>query len=86
MKSTVVFAAGFAAGWLSRSAVASSRGAAVTLLAFVMDLGDRVRRRGAIERERFDDFVAEARAHVDARRAARASKVEPAEQPMGRAA
>jgi hypothetical protein len=51
-----------------------------------MDVVERVRRRGAIERERFDDFVAEARAHVSARRAARGGGVEPAEQPMGRAA
>jgi hypothetical protein len=85
MKSTVVFAAGFAAGWLSRSAVASSRGAAVSLLAFVLDLAERVRRRGAIERERLDDLVAEARAHASARRTGRATK-SGGEEPMERAA
>jgi hypothetical protein len=86
MKSTLVFVAGFAAGWLSRGAVASSEGAAATLLAFVMDTTEQLRRRLAIERERFDDLVAEARAQVTARRAARATKSKPAEQPMDRAA
>jgi hypothetical protein len=85
MKSTLVFAAGFAAGWLSRSAVASSQGTAVTLLAFAMDAVERIRRRAAIERERLDDLVAEARARVTARTAARA-RPRPAEQPMDRAA
>jgi hypothetical protein len=86
MKTTLAFAAGFAAGWLSRAAASSSQGAAVTLLAFVMDATERLRRRATIERERLDDLVAEARAHVSARRAARATRSKPAEEPMDRAA
>jgi hypothetical protein len=85
MKSAVAFAAGFITGWLSRSAVATSRGAAVTLLAFVLELGERVRRRGAIEREWFDDLVAEARARAADGKWARATDDTPCE-PVGRAA
>ncbi len=86
MKSTVVFTAGFATGWLARSAVDSSQGAAVTLLAFLMDTMERVKRLTAIERERLDDLMAEARAQVNARKAARAARSSPSEPTMEHAA
>jgi len=67
MKSTLAFAAGFAAGWLTRGAVDPSKPATVQVAAFVLDSVARIRRAVAIELERLEDFVAEAR-DVAARR------------------
>lgn len=62
------FAAGFAAGWIVRSAVASSHDAVVKLVALGYDTAERARRILALERERFDDLVAEARVQASAAR------------------
>jgi hypothetical protein len=71
MKGTFAFTAGFAAGWLARSTVASSRAATVDLAAFALDAVDRLKRIVLIERERLDDVVAEARARAKSWRARR---------------
>lgn len=83
MKSTVAFSAGFAAGWIARSAVHSSRDAAVTLLAFCIDAIERIRRIVAIERERFEDLIAEARVRAQDRGSATEPPLDP---PLERAA
>lgn len=62
MKRIFTFAAGFAAGWIARSTVDTSREAFVKLGASSYNMMGRMRRIFALERERFDDFVAEARA------------------------
>jgi hypothetical protein len=68
MKSLVAFAVGFVAGWLTRSTVESSRGAAVGLASTAADLLERLRRAAAIEGDYLEDFVAEVRSRVhDAR-------------------
>jgi hypothetical protein len=74
MNSMVAFAAGLATGWLARSALDSTRGAAVSLLASVIDTIERLRRLTTIERERLEDLMAEARAQVDTRKAARTAR------------
>jgi hypothetical protein len=73
----MAFAAGFAAGWLSRSTLDPSKSAMVQVVAFGLDTVARIKRRLAIEREQFEDLVAEARDVVARRRAERAQ--EPAE-------
>ncbi len=68
------FAVGFAAGWLARGTIDSSRSAAVTVLATAMSAVDRVKRAIAIERDHLEDLVAEARARVEVLRAERAER------------
>jgi|HubBroStandDraft_5_1064220.scaffolds.fasta_scaffold2538312_1 hypothetical protein len=68
MKSLVAFALGFVSGWVTRSTVESSRGAAVGLASTAADLLERLRRAVAIEGDYLEDFVAEVRSRVqDAR-------------------
>jgi hypothetical protein len=74
MKSTLIFAAGFGAGWLGRSMFESSKSAAVEVIAFALDTVERLRRALAIEREQLEDIVAEAHDAVARRRTARADK------------
>jgi hypothetical protein len=62
------FAAGFAAGWIVRSAVDSSHEAVVKLVSLGYDAAARARRIFALERERFDDLMAEVGVHVRAER------------------
>jgi hypothetical protein len=71
MKTTLAFAAGFAAGWVARGAFDTSKPATVQVVAFVLDSVARVRRASAIELERLEDLIAEARDLVARRRAAR---------------
>jgi hypothetical protein len=71
MMSTLAFAAGFAAGWLSRSAI-GSKSALVQIVALGLDGVARVKRAAAIEREHLEDLMAEARDVVARRRAERA--------------
>lgn len=66
MKRAVSFAAGFAAGWIVRSTVDSSREAVVKIVSLGYEAAARGRRIFALERERLDDLAAEARARVDA--------------------
>jgi hypothetical protein len=79
-----VFMAGFASGWVVRSAVDSSHDLAVNLVSVAYGAYDRTKRLVAIEREHLEDLVAEgkaryesqrARAHVAARPGPRAADV-----------
>ena len=72
MRTPLVFAAGFVAGWVTRGTVDPAKSATVQIVAFGLDVVARVKRALAIERERFEDLVAEARDEVTRRRAARA--------------
>jgi len=76
------FAAGFAAGWVGRSAFGSSRDAVVDLVAFGLQTIEHLKRAAFMETEHLDDVWAEARASVKARRARRAAR-EAADHPMG---
>jgi hypothetical protein len=71
MKNALIFAAGFGAGWLTRSTFQSSKSATVEFLAFGLDALARIKRGLAIEREELEDIVAEAHDAVARRRAAR---------------
>jgi hypothetical protein len=73
MRSALTFAAGFAAGWMTRSTVDSSHAAVVDLLAAVLAAIERAKRTTAAERERLEDLVAEARSQAEQRRARRAA-------------
>jgi hypothetical protein len=68
MKSVVTFAFGFAsgavAGWVSRNLSDTPQGAAVKILETASDVKDRIVRWTAIERERFEDMMAAARAEA----------------------
>lgn len=76
---TLAFAAGFAAGWLARSTLASSKSGLVHLAALGLDTVARVQRAVAIEREQLEDMVAEARDLAARRRAKRAHAEAPVE-------
>jgi hypothetical protein len=71
MNALLSFFAGFAAGWLTRSAVASSEEAAVEAASVGLDVWRRVQRAAVIEQERFEDLLADIRSRVDERQAAR---------------
>lgn len=71
-----IFAAGFAAGWLGRSVVDPSKSVTVQIVAFGMDTLARIKRAVAVERERFEDLVAEAQDAVARKRAERAERAE----------
>jgi hypothetical protein len=68
----LAFAAGFAAGWLARSAVDSSKSAVIEMTALGLDAVARIKRALAVEREQFEDLIAEARDLAARRRARRA--------------
>lgn len=70
------FVAGFVAGWVTRSTLDPAKSATVQIAAFGLDVVARVKRRLAIERERFEDLAAEARHEAVRRRAARADATE----------
>lgn len=74
MKGVFTFAAGFAAGWLARSTASYSHDAAVGMLAFGLDLSQRMRRAASVERERFGELAKEARARLDVLRSKRAAR------------
>jgi hypothetical protein len=74
MKSTLIFAAGFGVGWITRSTFNSSKSAAVHIVALGLDTVARLKRMVAIEREELEDIVAEAHHAVARRRAERAEK------------
>lgn len=76
MRTPFAFVAGFVAGWLTRGTIDPAKSATVQIVAFGIDVVARVKRALAIERERFEDLVAEARDEAARRRAAR---VEPEE-------
>jgi hypothetical protein len=64
-----LFVAGFASGWVVRSAVDSSHDLAVGLVSTAYGAYDRTKRLFAIEREHIEDLVAEGKARYEAKRA-----------------
>jgi hypothetical protein len=75
MKLVGLFVAGFAAGWVVRSAVDSSHDLAVGMIAGAYGVYDRTKRLIAIEREHLEDLVAEGKARYESKRA-RSSRTE----------
>jgi hypothetical protein len=63
------FVAGFASGWVARSAVESSHDLAVGVVAAAYGAYDRTRRLVAIEREHLEDILAEGKARYESKRA-----------------
>ncbi len=83
MKTALAFAAGFAAGWLTRSTLDPSRSAAAQVVSMALDAAARIKRAVAIEREQLEDLVAEAReaaARRQAEREGRGAQAAPAER------
>jgi hypothetical protein len=64
-----LFMAGFASGWVTRSAVDSSHELAVGIISVAYGAYDRTKRLVAIEREHLEDLVAEGKARYEAKRA-----------------
>jgi hypothetical protein len=64
-----MFVAGFASGWVVRSAVDSSHDLAVGLISVAYGAYDRTKRIVAVEREHLEDLVAEGKARYEAKRA-----------------
>jgi hypothetical protein len=60
-------------GWVLRSSFDSFREVAVRGLSTWYDMNERARRLVAVEREYFEDLVAEARSRFDAKRTRRAA-------------
>ncbi len=73
MKNTAIFFAGVASGWILRSSFDSFRDVAVRGVSAWFDASERARRFVAVEREYFEDLMAEARARYGARLAERSS-------------
>ena len=63
------FVAGFATGWVARSAVESSHDLAVGAVSIAYGAYDRTKRLVAIEREHLEDILAEGKARYEAKRA-----------------
>ncbi len=74
MKNVGIFLAGFATGWVVRSSFDSFRDVAVRGLSSWWDMNERAKRFVAVEREYFEDLVAEARTRFDSARARRAAR------------
>jgi hypothetical protein len=62
MRALGIFVAGFATGWVVRSAVDSSRSLAVSGVSAAFGTVERLRRLLAIEKEHLEDLVAEGKA------------------------
>jgi hypothetical protein len=73
MKNFGIFVAGVATGWVMRSSFDSFRDVAVRGLSAYWDLSEQARRFVAVEREYFEDLVAEARTRFETARARRAA-------------
>jgi len=65
MKWLLALGVGVAGGWAARSLSDSPQGAGVKLLEVALKAKDRVARWAAIEGERLDDMLAEARSRVE---------------------
>jgi len=65
IKSVLAFGVGFAGGWAARSLADSPQGVGVNLLEIAMNAKERVGRWAAVERERLEDMMAEARSKVE---------------------
>lgn len=64
MKSAMAFGVGFVGGWAARSLADSPQGVGVKLLEVAMNAKERVTRWAAVERERLDDMLEEARSRA----------------------
>ena len=65
MKSVLTFGLGFAGGWAARSLADSPQGVGVKLMEIAINAKERVSRWAAVERERLEDMMAEARSKVE---------------------
>jgi len=65
MKSVLAFGVGFVGGWAARSLADSPQGVGVKLLEVAMNTKERVGRWAAVERERLEDMLAEARSRAE---------------------
>ncbi|HVJ93637.1 MAG TPA: hypothetical protein VM580_27735 [Labilithrix sp.] len=65
MVSLATLAIGFAAGWTARGTSATSRSAALAMIATLLAAFDRIKRGVAIEKDLLEDLYAEARARAD---------------------
>ncbi len=65
IKSVLVFGAGFAGGWAARSLADSPQGVGVKLIEVALNAKERVGRWAALEGERLEDMLAEARARAE---------------------
>lgn len=72
MKWILAFGAGVVGGWAARSLSDSPEGAGVKLLEVALKAKDQVESWAAVERERLDDMVAEARSNITREEAAAA--------------
>jgi hypothetical protein len=74
VKSAFTFGVGFLGGWAARSLADSPQGAGVKLLEIAMNAKERIGRWAAVESDRLEDMLAEARsrAEPDTSRAPRA--------------
>lgn len=66
IKSILAFGAGFASGWGARSLADSPQGVGVELMQIAINAKERISAWAAVERERLEDMMAEARARVEA--------------------
>lgn len=64
LKWVLAFGAGLVGGWAARSLSDSPEGAGVKLLEIGIKAKDQVDRWAAVERERLDDMMAEARSNI----------------------
>lgn len=64
MKWILAFGVGVVGGWAARSLSDSPEGAGVKLLEAALKAKDRLESWAAVERERLDDMVAEARSNI----------------------
>ena len=65
MRSFIVFAAGFGSGWALRSIADSPQGVGVKLLEVAYTAKGRLSEWAAVERERLEDMMAEARSNAE---------------------
>ena len=74
MKSAATYLLGFASGWAARAVFDSWRGAVVSATAMYFAVAEGARRHAGVEREYFEDLVAEGRAKWEAERSRRAAR------------
>jgi hypothetical protein len=85
MRDAAIFMAGVATGWVLRSSFDSFRDVTVRGMSVWFDANERLRRFVAVEREYFEDIVAEARSRFEASRARRTGRAGSATTPTARA-
>lgn len=84
LKWLLAFGAGVVGGWAARSLSDSPEGAGVKLMEIALKTKDRVGAWAAVERERLDDMMAEARSNI-AREEATAKAAHPGRSTAKRA-